>query len=164
MLFVPPMVASNRVPASRLDALPVSIGWPLYQSRAPPEFPALVTEQDDRADTRIERAAPAGTFVTEPSANETVSSFAALKSLPPAATLARWPVPTTLPFTSTSARRSNLSRRLASVCPIHSLAGLRAESGRLTAFTVVSWLALLLLESGSASLAETVAVLLRVPV
>src|SRR5437660_960275 len=68
MLFVPPMVASKRVPASRLDALPVSIGWPLYQSRAPPEFPALVTEQDDRTDTRIERAAPAGTSVTEPSA------------------------------------------------------------------------------------------------
>src|SRR5437867_1344241 len=128
MLFVPPMVASKRLPASRLDGLPVSIGCPLYQSRAIPEFPAFLTEQDDRTDTRSERAAPAGTSVTELSANETVARFASLKSLPPAATSASCPLPTTLPFTSTSARRSNLSWRLVPLCPTHSLAGLSAVS------------------------------------
>ena len=60
MLFVPPMVASKRVPASRLDGLPVSSGWPLYQSRAIPEFPALLTEQDARAALTIVEKIPKG--------------------------------------------------------------------------------------------------------
>src|SRR5262245_412729 len=96
MLFVPPIVASKRLPASRFAGLPASIGWPLNQSRATPEFPPFLdTEHDDRTDARIENAAPAGTSVGEGRAKEIVSSTAWLNALPPADTFKSCPVPTT---------------------------------------------------------------------
>jgi hypothetical protein len=72
---VPPTAAVTRVPASRLDGLPASIGWPSNQMRATPAFD-FRTEHDARTDARSGSVAPDGAAVAEPSATAIVSSTA----------------------------------------------------------------------------------------
>ena len=54
-MLEPPIVASKRLPASRVAQL--SIGWPLYQRRAWPEF-LVLPEQALRASSLIWRLSP----------------------------------------------------------------------------------------------------------
>src|SRR6266536_2268999 len=98
------MVASKRLPASFFR--PVSIGWPLYQILAMVDTPLVVLAHDTRTDTRSANVAPEGAAVAPLSASDTVSRTAPEKLADPAFTLESCPVPTVLPFTSTSASRS----------------------------------------------------------
>src|SRR6266508_4177043 len=106
--LTPPIVGAKRLRASALD--PLSMGGPLYQSRAVPEGTWPPPEHVRRAETRNCNWAPggrdAGPFV---SARLIVFSMLLLKSPVGIPTLSSSPVPTGVPLIKTSAFKSSFS-------------------------------------------------------
>src|SRR6266498_2745682 len=114
------MVASKRLPASA--PVPVSTGWPLYQSCAVPEArPPL--EQVRRAETRNCNWAPGGRGAGPFSVRLIVFSMLALKAPAGLLTLSNSPVPTSVLLMSTSAFKSSFSPVSPLLAPTQTFAG-----------------------------------------
>jgi hypothetical protein len=108
-LVVPPMVASKRLPASRLA--PLSTGCPLYQSLAVPEL-CPAPKQVRRAETLMLNWAPEGALTGPPvRARGIVFRSALLKLVPPPPPYA----PTTAVSPTTATERPKKSNAAASL-------------------------------------------------